>query len=114
MVAASFALPKRCSSACPARFLGGSSFAARTARRPVVKPDRSFGSIWLVLWFTGVGRLRYLRCLIDAELAAVEAFRPDVLFTEVDTGAFVVSRITGVPIACTYASVFAVGVGSFP
>lgn len=31
-----------------------------------------------------------------------------------DPGAFVVSRITGVPIACTYASVMNIGIGTFP
>lgn len=79
-----------------------------------MRPGCAFGSIWLVLWITGVSHGRYLRRLVDAELAAVEAFHPDVLFTEVDPGAFVVSRVAGIPIACTYASVFSIGVGSFP
>jgi len=93
-----------------------SRLVARSAheRSPPIRPGRSFGSIWLVLWFTGVSSRRFLRRSVAAQLAAVEEFRPDLLFTEIDPGAFVVSRVARIPIACTYASVLGVGVGSYP
>jgi UDP:flavonoid glycosyltransferase YjiC (YdhE family) len=79
-----------------------------------VKPGRGIGSIWLVLLFSGMTGRRYLQRLVEAELAAVSEFMPDLLFTEMDPGAILASRITGVPLAATYASVMRVGVGSVP
>ncbi|MBI5532539.1 MAG: hypothetical protein HY898_07480 [Deltaproteobacteria bacterium] len=81
---------------------------------PPVKPGKSFGSIWLVLFFTGSGNLRFLKKLVREQLKAVEAFKPDLIFTEGDLGAMLLAQITGLPFASTYASVFQVGVGSFP
>lgn len=81
---------------------------------PPVRPGKSFGSIWLVLFFTGVTGYRFLRRSVEAQLEAIDACKPDILFTEVDPAAFLVSRITGIPIASTFASVFHVGVGSLP
>jgi UDP:flavonoid glycosyltransferase YjiC (YdhE family) len=51
--------------------------------------------------------------LVQAQLTAADAFKPDFLFTEVDPAAFLVSRIRGIPIACTYASVLETGIGDF-
>ena len=78
-----------------------------------VKPGKSFGSIWLVLMFTGMSKYGFLRKLVKAELAASEEFRPDLLFTEIDPGAFILSRITGIQLVSTYASVMKTGVGGF-
>jgi hypothetical protein len=89
-------------------------FAARSQdMAPPIPPGRSFGSIWLVLMMTGMAGYGYLRRLVKAELDAVDAFRPDILFTEIDPGALLVSRIRGIPISCTFAGVFTVGTGDF-
>jgi hypothetical protein len=99
-----FGLPKPLSDAFSAR----SQDAA-----PPIPPGRSFGSIWLVLMMAGVARYGHLRALVKAQLAAADEWKPDLLFTEVDPSAFLVSRIRGIPIACTYASVLKVGIGDF-
>jgi UDP:flavonoid glycosyltransferase YjiC (YdhE family) len=79
-----------------------------------IGPGRSLGSIWLVLFFSGTVGYGYLSRLVEEELRAVRTFQPDVLFTEFEPAAFLVSRITGIPIACTYGSIARVGVGSLP
>jgi UDP:flavonoid glycosyltransferase YjiC (YdhE family) len=79
-----------------------------------VKPGRSVGNIWLVLTISGLARGAYLRRLVAAELAAAREFRADALFTDLDPGAFVLSRITGLPIASTYAAVLLEGEGTLP
>ncbi|MGB7537681.1 MAG: hypothetical protein WBM17_04010 [Anaerolineales bacterium] len=99
-----FGLPKPLSDA----------FAARSQNvTPPIPPGHSFGSIWLVLLITGIARYGYLKSLVKAQLAAADTFRPDILFTEVDPGAFLLSRIRSLPIACTYASVMKTGIGDF-
>ncbi|MBN1438524.1 MAG: hypothetical protein JW929_03865 [Anaerolineales bacterium] len=99
-----FGLPKPLSDA----------FSARSQNVvPPVPPGRSIGSIWLVLMITGIARYGYLRRLVSSQLAAVDEYKPDFLFTEVDPGAFLVSRIRGIPIACTYAGMLKVGIGGF-
>ena len=79
-----------------------------------LKPGRSFGNIWLGLLLTGMASVSYLRKLVQAQMQAVRAFEPDMLFSELDTRAFLVSRITRVPLATTYASILKSGVGTFP
>jgi len=79
-----------------------------------VPAGRAIGNIWLVLLFSGMARTRYLKRLVAAQLAATEDFRPDVLFTDLDPGAFLLAQITNLPIAATYASVMEQGRGSFP
>jgi UDP:flavonoid glycosyltransferase YjiC (YdhE family) len=79
-----------------------------------VRPGKGVGSIWLVLMFSGMTGRRYLDSLVAAQLSAVGDFKPDLIFTEMDPGALLTSRITGIPLAVTYASVMQTGVGSFP
>lgn len=77
-----------------------------------VRQGRSVGSVWFVLRLSGMTGYPYLSSLVEAELAAVRDFRPDLLFTEMDPGAFVVSKLTGIRLVATYASVMARGIGS--
>lgn len=100
-----FGLPKPLSRILEAR--------SQDATLPV-RPGRSVGSIWLVLLLSGMASHRYLRRLVDAELAAARDFRADALFTEIDPGAFLVSKIAGIPLVSTYASVMRIGVGGLP
>jgi UDP:flavonoid glycosyltransferase YjiC (YdhE family) len=77
-----------------------------------VRQGRSVGSVWFVLKLSGMTGYPYLSRLVEAELAAVRDFGPDLLFTEMDPGAFVVSKLTGIRLFATYASVMTRGIGS--
>ena len=79
-----------------------------------VRSGRSIGNIWLVLMVSGLARGGYLRRLVAAELAAARDFGADALFTDLDPGAFVLSRAAGLPIASTYAAVLLEGEGTLP
>jgi hypothetical protein len=79
---------------------------------PPVRAGRSFGNIWFVLALGGMASDSYLRALVDAEMRAIDAFHPDALFTELEPAALICARLTGLPIASTYASVMGEGVGS--
>lgn len=82
--------------------------------RPPVRRGKSFGNIWLVLLLMGVIRKKYLTRLVSAEISAIETFKPDVLFTELDPAAYLVSDIKNIPLVTTYASVARKGIGSLP
>jgi UDP:flavonoid glycosyltransferase YjiC (YdhE family) len=79
-----------------------------------VKSGMEVGNIWFVFFISGMTKYAYLQRLVESELAAVESFAPDMLFTEMDPGAFLVSGITNRPLACTYASVMQKGKDTFP
>jgi len=81
---------------------------------PPVGAGRSFGNIWLVFALGGTASYEYLRKLVEAELIAIADFVPDALFTELEPAGLICARLTGLPIATTYASVMAEGVGSLP
>jgi UDP:flavonoid glycosyltransferase YjiC (YdhE family) len=70
-----------------------------------VKEGKAIGSVWFVLKLSGMTGRRYLERLVAAELAVIEGFKPDVLFTEMDPGAFLASMISGIRLFATYASV---------
>jgi hypothetical protein len=87
---------------------------ARSQRMaPPVKEGRDLGNVWLLYFFTGLAKTSYLRRLAAAEMRAVRAFKPDLLLTEMDPGAYLVARLTGLPLVTTYASVARLGIGSF-
>lgn len=69
---------------------------------PPVRSGRSIGDIWMVLYLTGCGREGFLRRRVQAQLAIVADYQPDVLFTDLDPAAFLLAVITGLPLACTY------------
>jgi hypothetical protein len=81
---------------------------------PPVKPGRSIGNIWLVLAGTGLARAGYLKRLVAAEMQAGEQFRAEVIFTDLDPGAFLIAAITSLPLASTYAAIAQTGIGSLP
>jgi len=78
-----------------------------------VQPGRSIGNIWFVFFVSGMARSGYLHALVDAELQAVRAFKPDRLFTDLNPGAYLVARITGLPIAAAFQQVMTWGKGSW-
>lgn len=77
------------------------------------KKGKSIGNIWLVLILMGMISRRFSQTLVARELEAVREFQPDILFTELDPGAYIVSRISGIPLATTFASPAMEGVGSW-
>ncbi|NOZ28563.1 MAG: hypothetical protein GXP39_11000 [Chloroflexi bacterium] len=79
-----------------------------------VKPGKSIGSIWMVLFISGLARAGYLRRLVEEEIKAVQAFRADRLFTDLDPGAFLTAAVTGLPIASAYAHIITRGHGTLP
>jgi UDP:flavonoid glycosyltransferase YjiC (YdhE family) len=81
---------------------------------PPVKPGTSVGNIWLVLLATGMANARHIRHLVEAEIEATEDFQADRLFTDLDPGAYLVSAITGLPLAATYAHIATHGSGTLP
>lgn len=87
--------------------------AARSQNASIPVPQgRSVGSVWFVLKLSGMTGYPYLSRLVEAELDAVGDFKPDLLFTEMDPGAFIVSKLTGIRLFATYASVMTRGIGS--
>jgi hypothetical protein len=74
---------------------------------------KSVGNIWLVLVLLGMTKSRFIKELVKIQLNAVKAFQPDVLFTELDPAAYLVSQITGIPLSTTFAKVALEGIDSF-
>jgi UDP:flavonoid glycosyltransferase YjiC (YdhE family) len=103
-----------------AQFLGLPPIIARLFERRTqeavlpVRPGISVGSIWGVLFALGMARASYLRASIDAELQAVRKFHANVLFTDLDPGAYLIASITGIPLASAYQSILEHGVGTLP
>lgn len=79
-----------------------------------VKPGQSIGSLWLVMYISGLGRAEYLRRLVAAQRAAVRDFQPDALFTDIDPGAYLTAAVENLPLAANYSEVMHTGVGSWP
>jgi len=86
---------------------------SRRATLPV-RPGRDFGTTWLVLLISGMAKAGYLKRLVAAELAAARDFGAEFVFTDLDLGAFLTAQIAGLPIAATYQSPMAQGVGTLP
>jgi len=78
-----------------------------------VKPGKSFGSIWLILWLSGYARAAYLRRLVEAEAQAANDFSADRMFTDLDPGAFLTAAVTGIPLASAYAHIVTHGRGTW-
>lgn len=68
------------------------------------KEGESFGDAWLALVISSMAKPAYLADLVAHQLLAVEEFKPDILFTEMDVSAFLAARLSALPIACTFAT----------
>lgn len=86
---------------------------SQSARLPV-KPGQDFGNIWFVLMLSGMARSGYLRNVLKAEEAAARDFGADFIFTDLDPAAFLLARLTRLPIATAYQTPMSVGVGTLP
>jgi len=76
-----------------------------------VKPGKSVGSIWFVLTLSGMANPDYLERLVKAERQVAADFDAEMLFTDLDPGAFMLASIMKLPIASNYASIITTGVG---
>ena len=79
-----------------------------------VKEGKSIGNIWLVLTMMGMASKKFANLLVKKEMEAVDHFKPDVLFTEMDPAVYLVSEISGIPLATTFAKAALEGVGTWP
>ncbi len=79
-----------------------------------VKPGKEIGNFWIVLTASGLANVTYLKQLVAAQLQAVQQFKPDILFTDADPGAYLTAAVSGIPIASSYASIIRTGVDSKP
>jgi len=86
---------------------------SQTAALPV-KPGRDFGNIWFVMLLSGMARGGYLKRVVAAEMAAARDFGATTIFTDLDPGAFLLARLTGLPIAAAYQSPLAAGMDTLP
>jgi UDP:flavonoid glycosyltransferase YjiC (YdhE family) len=75
---------------------------------------RNTGNVWMSLVMAGMGRPRFLRQVVQAQIEAVRAFNPEALFTDADPGAFLTATICALPVATIYASVLKHGEHSLP
>lgn len=74
---------------------------------------KTFGNIWIALFSQGFCSRRYLKKLYNHEKEAIDSFKPDVIFTELDVISFLLSKIRNTPIFTSYASVVNDGLNSF-
>ena len=79
-----------------------------------VKPGRDFGNIWFVLLLSGMAKKDFLRKLVLAETDAMKDFQADTIFTDLDPGAFMISKIHNIPISAAYQTPMESGIGSMP
>ncbi len=79
-----------------------------------VKPGTSIGSIWLILFFSGLGHAGYLSRLVEAQRAAARAFKADAIFTDVDPAAFLTAALERLAMSTSYADVMRTGIGLWP
>jgi UDP:flavonoid glycosyltransferase YjiC (YdhE family) len=77
-----------------------------------VRPGKSIGNLGLVYLLSGLARASYLRQELKAELDAVTDFQPQALFTDLDPGAYILARITGLPIATAFQGIMLEGIDS--
>jgi UDP:flavonoid glycosyltransferase YjiC (YdhE family) len=77
-----------------------------------VRPGKSIGNLGLVYLLSGLARASYLHQELKAELDAVADFQPQALFTDLDPGAYILARTTGLPIATAFQGVMLEGIDS--
>jgi UDP:flavonoid glycosyltransferase YjiC (YdhE family) len=78
-----------------------------------VKEGKAIGSVWFVQVLMGMANKNYLLHLLQTQINATKSFKPDLLFTEMDPGAYLLASITNIPLMTTYATIAEEGIGSF-
>jgi hypothetical protein len=77
-----------------------------------VPPGKSVGDLGLVYLLSGFARTGTLYQEVKAGLGAVTDFQPDALFTDLNPGAYILARITGLPTATAFQGVMLQGMHS--
>lgn len=94
---------------------GMSAFIQRNIQRTPfpVKEGRSIGNIWFIYYLAGLTRKTFLHDLVEAQLSAIDSFKPDYLLTEMDPAAYISSLARRLPLSIIYANFALSGIGSF-
>jgi UDP:flavonoid glycosyltransferase YjiC (YdhE family) len=105
-------MPKPAMFGLPSLISGKIEHRSQNLKIPV-RDGKSVGSVWFVYFLTGMLNRRYLRKLVQAQIEAINHFKPDLILTEMDPGAYLSARIADIPIVTTFAKVSLHGKGSF-
>jgi UDP:flavonoid glycosyltransferase YjiC (YdhE family) len=105
-------MPKPAMFGLPALLSGKLERRSQNLRIPV-RDGVSLGSAWFVYFLSGMIQPKFLKRLVAAQLDAIRHFEPDLLLTEMDPGAYVAARITGIPLVTTFAKISLHGKGTF-
>ena len=95
------------------KFISDRFFKNSQNRTAPAGEGKSFGSIWLLYFFLGLARKKYLLNLVREELNSVADFKPNIILTEMDPGAYLAAYITRIPLVMTYANIMLFGINSF-
>lgn len=87
------------------RFLSDKLSKKTSNMTPPFKEGRDYGSLWFVFLISGLLSRGTLVSLVKSEINAVEDFKPDFLFTEMDIPAFFTSQVLNLPLVSTYAKI---------
>jgi hypothetical protein len=77
-----------------------------------VRDGKVVGNVWFLYALTGMLDRRFLSRLVAAQTGVINSWKPDLLVTEMDPGAYISARITNVPIVTTFAKIAETGTGS--
>ena len=78
-----------------------------------VRDGQSIGSLWFVMFLSGLGRAGYLQALVEAQRAAARDFHADAIFTDIDPAAYLTAAIERLPMTANYSAVMHTGIGTW-
>jgi UDP:flavonoid glycosyltransferase YjiC (YdhE family) len=73
--------------------------------KPPYLKNRSIGNVWLLLFLLGMLNKKYLAKLVSELMKIINRTAPDLLITELNAGAYIAAKITGIPLLTTFANV---------
>lgn len=79
-----------------------------------VKEGKAIGSIWFVFFLAGLLKFKYLRRLIESQIAIYKKIQPNLIITEMDFASYLSAYIKKIPLVTTYAKVSEIGENTFP
>lgn len=94
---------------------GMSAFIQKSIQRTSfpVRKGQSIGNIWFLYYLAGLTKKTFLSNLVEAQLSAVDDFRPECLLAEMDPAAHITSLARRLPLAIIYANLSLTGIGSY-
>ncbi len=78
-----------------------------------IRDGRTIGSLWFVMFLSGLAKSGYLSKVVEAQRAAARNFEANAIFTDIDPAAYLTARIEGLPMAANYSEVMKTGMGGF-